>query len=146
MDTELNERNNVVRAMAADRIGFAKLTRMAFDGIDLRPLRDALISKVAGGNSTIIGDAKNWPAFNGRSLSGYQHKRVWLNDGAGRFVDVAQAVGATDIYDGRSVALVDLWNRGGAPKADTYWRGPRPRSPSARSTVSSKAARTASAV
>jgi hypothetical protein len=69
-------------------------------------------SKVAGGNSTIIGDAKNWPAFEGRSLSGYQTKRVWLNDGAGKFVDVAQAVGATDVYDGRSVALVDLWNRG----------------------------------
>jgi hypothetical protein len=69
-------------------------------------------SKVAGGNSTIIGDAKNWPAFNGRSLSGYQKKRVWLNDGAGKFLDVAQSVGATDTYDGRSVALVDLWNRG----------------------------------
>jgi hypothetical protein len=69
-------------------------------------------SKVAGGNSSIIGDAKNWPAFEGRSLSGYQTKRVWLNDGAGKFVDVAQAVGATDTYDGRSVALADLWNRG----------------------------------
>jgi hypothetical protein len=69
-------------------------------------------SKVAGGNSSIIGDAKNWPAFEGRSLSGYQTKRVWLNDGAGKFVDVAQAVGVTDVYDGRSVALVDLWNRG----------------------------------
>jgi hypothetical protein len=69
-------------------------------------------SKVAGGNSFIIGDAKNWPAFEGRSLSGYQSKRVWLNDGAGQFVDVAQAVGVTDTYDGRSVALVDLWNRG----------------------------------
>ena len=52
-------------------------------------------SKVAGGNSTIIGDAKNWPAFEGRSLSGYQNKRLWLNDGAGKFVDVAQAVGVT---------------------------------------------------
>src|ERR1700733_2054328 len=69
-------------------------------------------SKVAGGNSTIIGDAKNWPAFEGRSLSGYQTKKVWINDGAAKFVDVAQAVGATDIYDGRSVALADLWNRG----------------------------------
>ncbi|GAC1662276.1 MAG: hypothetical protein NVS9B4_15740 [Candidatus Acidiferrum sp.] len=69
-------------------------------------------SKVAGGNSTIIGDAKNWPAMDGRSLAGYQPKRVWLNDGVGKFVDVAQAVGVTDIYDGRSVALVDLWNRG----------------------------------
>ena len=69
-------------------------------------------SKVAGGNSTIIGDAKDWPAFEGRSLSGYQTKRVWLNDGAGKFIDVAQAVGVTDTYDGRAVALVDLWNRG----------------------------------
>ncbi|HEY1677840.1 MAG TPA: CRTAC1 family protein [Candidatus Sulfotelmatobacter sp.] len=69
-------------------------------------------SKVAGGNSTIIGDAKNWPSFEGRSLSGYQNKRVWLNDGAGKFIDVAQSVGVTDTYDGRSVALADLWNRG----------------------------------
>ncbi len=69
-------------------------------------------SKVAGGNSTIIGDAKNWPAFDGRSLSGYQNKKVWINDGAGKFIDVAQAVGVRDTYDGRSVALVDLWNRG----------------------------------
>jgi hypothetical protein len=69
-------------------------------------------SKVAGGNSTIIGDAKNWPAFEGRSLSGYQNKRVWLNDGAGKFIDVAQAVGVNDTYDGRAVALADLWNRG----------------------------------
>jgi hypothetical protein len=69
-------------------------------------------SKIAGGNSTIIADAAHWPAMEGRSLSGYQQKRVWLNDGAGKFVNVAQAVGATDIYDGRAVALVDLWNRG----------------------------------
>jgi hypothetical protein len=69
-------------------------------------------SKIAGGNSTIISDAAHWPAMDGRSLSGYQQKKVWLNDGAGKFVDVAQAVGAEDLYDGRAVALVDLWNRG----------------------------------
>jgi hypothetical protein len=69
-------------------------------------------AKVAGGNSSIIGDAANWPAFDGRSLSGYQQKHLWLNDGAGKFVDVAQAVGATDTFDGRSVVLADLWNRG----------------------------------
>jgi hypothetical protein len=69
-------------------------------------------SKIAGGHSAIINDAKNWPAMEGRSLSGYQPKRVWLNDGAGKFVNVAQAVGVTDTYDGRAVALVDLWNRG----------------------------------
>ncbi len=81
-------------------------------------------SKVAGGNSTIIGDAANWPAMEGRSLSGYQQKRVWLNDGAGKFNDVAQAVGATDTYDGRAVALADLWNRGVLDVVVTNQRGP----------------------
>jgi enediyne biosynthesis protein E4 len=69
-------------------------------------------SKIAGGNSTIIADAALWPAMEGRSLSGYQQKRVWLNDGSGKFFNVAQAVGASDLHDGRAVALADLWNRG----------------------------------
>ena len=69
-------------------------------------------SKVAGGNSSIISDASHWPAFDGRSLSGYQQKKVWINDGAGKFIDVAQAVGVRDRYDGRSIALADLWNTG----------------------------------
>jgi enediyne biosynthesis protein E4 len=81
-------------------------------------------SKVAGGNSSIIGDARNWPAMSGRSLSGYQSKRVWINDGAGKFVDVAQAVGATDTYDGRAVALADLWNRGVLDVIVANQRGP----------------------
>jgi hypothetical protein len=81
-------------------------------------------SKIAGGNSIIIGDAKNWPAMEGRSLSGYQQKRVWMNDGAGKFNDVAQAVGANDTYDGRSVALADLWNRGVLDVIVTNQRGP----------------------
>ena len=81
-------------------------------------------AKVAGGNSSIISDAANWPAFNGRSLSGYQQKRLWLNDGAGKFVDVAQAVGATDTYDGRSVALADLWNTGALDIVVANQRGP----------------------
>ncbi len=81
-------------------------------------------SHVAGGNSTIIGDAKNWPAMDGRSLSGYQQKHVWLNDGAGKFVDVAQAVGVTDTFDGRSVALVDFWNTGALDVVVANQRGP----------------------
>jgi enediyne biosynthesis protein E4 len=81
-------------------------------------------TKVAGGNSSIIGDAANWPAFEGRSLSGYQQKRLWLNDGEGKFVDVAQAVGATDTYDGRSVALADLWNTGAFDIIVANQRGP----------------------
>ncbi len=81
-------------------------------------------SKVAGGNASIIGDAKDWPAMDGRSLSGYQQKHVWLNDGAGKFVDVAQAVGVTDTHDGRAVALVDLWNRGVLDVVVANQRGP----------------------
>jgi hypothetical protein len=81
-------------------------------------------SKVAGGNTAIIADAKNWPAMEGRSLAGYQQKRVWLNDGAGQFFDVAQPVGVTDTYDGRSVALADLWNRGALDAVVVNQRGP----------------------
>ena len=81
-------------------------------------------SKIAGGNSTIISDAADWPPMDGRSLSGYQPKHVWLNDGAGKFVNVAQAVGASDVYDGRSVALVDLWNRGVLDVVVANQRGP----------------------
>jgi enediyne biosynthesis protein E4 len=81
-------------------------------------------SKVAGGNSSIIGDAKDWPAMNGRSLSGYQQKHVWLNDGSGQFIDVAQAIGVADTYDGRAVALVDLWNRGVLDAVVANQRGP----------------------
>jgi hypothetical protein len=81
-------------------------------------------TKIAGGNSSIIGDAKDWPAMDGRSLSGYQQKHVWLNDGAGKFVDVAQAIGVTDTYDGRAVALADLWNRGVLDVVVANQRGP----------------------
>jgi len=81
-------------------------------------------TKIAGGNSSIIGDARDWPAMDGRSLSGYQQKHVWLNDGAGRFVDVAQAVGVTDTYDGRAVAMADLWNRGVLDVVVANQRGP----------------------
>lgn len=35
----------------ADRIGFARLTRMAFGGADLRPLRDEIVSKIANGTA-----------------------------------------------------------------------------------------------
>jgi hypothetical protein len=68
-------------------------------------------SRIAGANKHIIEDATNWPPMEGRNLSGRQPKCVWLNKG-GKFVDVAPAVGVTDTFDGRAVALADLWNRG----------------------------------
>ena len=81
-------------------------------------------AQIAVGHSTIIGDAANWPAMKGRSLSGYQRKRIWLNDGLGHFTEVAQVVGATDVYDGRAVALADLSNRGVLDVIAANQRGP----------------------
>ncbi len=81
-------------------------------------------SEIAVGHSAIIADAAHWPAMRGRSLSGYQRKRVWLNDGLGRFTDVAQDVGANDVFDGRAVALADLANRGVLDVIVANQRGP----------------------
>jgi hypothetical protein len=69
-------------------------------------------SKVAGGHKNIIADAANWPAMEGRSLSGYQRTRVWINDGAGSFQNVASAVGVESNRDGRAVAFADFWDDG----------------------------------
>ncbi|MGE3468258.1 MAG: CRTAC1 family protein [Pyrinomonadaceae bacterium] len=69
-------------------------------------------SKITVGNNSIISDAGNWAPIGERSLAGFQAKKVWLNDGAGRFNDVAMAVGVDQTFDGRSVAVADLWNRG----------------------------------
>ena len=69
-------------------------------------------SKVTGGNAAIISDVKNWPAMKGRSQSGYQQNKIWINNGSGYFNDVANYVAANENYDSRSVALADLWNRG----------------------------------
>ena len=81
-------------------------------------------SKIAGGNQAIISDAANWPPLDGRSLSGYQQKRVWINDGEGRFKEVAQMVGVKDVYDGRSVAMADFENRGALDVVVANQRGP----------------------
>ncbi len=81
-------------------------------------------SQITGGHSRIISDAQNWPAMNGRSLAGYQSKRVWLNDGAGRFQEASQFIGVTDRYDGRAVALADLNNNGHLDVLVANQRGP----------------------
>jgi hypothetical protein len=81
-------------------------------------------SKVAGGNRAIISDAANWPPLKGRSLSGYQQKRVWINDGFGQFKEVSQVVGVTDRFDGRSIALADLFNNGALDAVVANQRGP----------------------
>ena len=69
-------------------------------------------SKITPGNNSIIADAANWAPIGNRSLAGKQSKRVWLNDGAGRFNEVARSVGVNTTLDGRAVVIADLWNRG----------------------------------
>jgi hypothetical protein len=69
-------------------------------------------SKVTGGNRAIISDISKWPAMEGRSQSGYQQNRIWINTGNGFFYDVADKVAGNQTFDSRSVAMADLWNRG----------------------------------
>jgi hypothetical protein len=51
MDRE-HTSSDLARYPSADRIGFAKLTTMAFEGADLRPLRDQLIGRLADGTAS----------------------------------------------------------------------------------------------
>lgn len=81
-------------------------------------------TKVAGGHASIISDAANWPPMNGRSHAGYQAKKVWLNDGTGRFADVAQEAGVTETLDGRAIACADFWNRGVSDIVIATQKGP----------------------
>jgi enediyne biosynthesis protein E4 len=81
-------------------------------------------SKIAGGHQVVIEDAAHWPAMGNRSLAGYQPKRVWINDGTGGFVEVAQMVGAVDRFDGRSIALADFNGRGTLDAVVANQRGP----------------------
>ncbi len=69
-------------------------------------------SKITGGNKTIISDARNWPAMEGRSQSGYQSNKIWMNGKEGIFADVSEYVSEMPSYDSRAVAMADLWNRG----------------------------------
>jgi glutathione synthase/RimK-type ligase-like ATP-grasp enzyme len=51
VELERTEGTDLARYPSADRIGFARLTTMAFDGADLRPLRDQIMSKIAAGTA-----------------------------------------------------------------------------------------------
>ena len=72
----------------------------------------------------VVEDAANWPPIGEKSLSGYERSRLFLNDGTGRFRDVAEQAGVTDRYDGRSVALLDFDNNGTLDIAVASQRAP----------------------
>lgn len=69
-------------------------------------------SKVTGGNTAIISDIMNWPAMEGRSQSGFQQNKIWINNGSGHFADAGNFSGGKENFDSRAVAFADLWNRG----------------------------------
>jgi hypothetical protein len=52
MQADSSDRAGTTELLCADRIGFAKLTTMAFHGMDLGPLRDELMSKVIDGTAS----------------------------------------------------------------------------------------------
>jgi glutathione synthase/RimK-type ligase-like ATP-grasp enzyme len=49
MESKRADGAELVRYPCADRIGFARLTTMAFNGADLRPMRDEIMAKIAMG-------------------------------------------------------------------------------------------------
>src|ERR1700720_3776713 len=51
MQSDLDGRIATTEPLCADRIGFARLTTLACGGTDLRPLRDQLLAKGAGGTA-----------------------------------------------------------------------------------------------
>jgi enediyne biosynthesis protein E4 len=58
-------------------------------------------------NSADVSDAAIWPDMRGVSLSGYEKKRLFRNDG-GRFTEIAAEAGLDSLRDGRGVAIADF--------------------------------------
>ena len=67
-------------------------------------------------NWTVTGqdvtDARNWPTIGDRSFSGHERTRVWRNDGATQFTEVAEKTGLGDVRDGRGLVAFDYDNDG----------------------------------
>lgn len=53
-------------------------------------------------------DARNWPPMGAKSLSGYEKKRLFHNEGGQHFRDEAARHGLDSARDGRGIAVADL--------------------------------------
>lgn len=84
------------------------------------------LSKIGAAAGELVSDAANWPAFEDRSLSGYERTRVLLNAGTrtGRFIEVGRRVGLDDEHDGRAVALADFDRDGDLDVVIANQKGP----------------------
>lgn len=72
------------------------------------------MSKISLATGDVIADAAQWPKFDDRSLSGFERSRVFLNNGrkGASFREVGLEVGVDDEFDGRAVAIADLFGTG----------------------------------
>jgi hypothetical protein len=68
-------------------------------------------------------DLRQWPDMRGYSMSGFEHKRLFRNDG-GKFREVAKENGVDSILDGRGVAIADLDGDGNEDMVVTNSGGP----------------------
>ena len=59
-----------------------------------------------------LADARSWPPMGKKSLSGYQKKRLFHNQGGGLFKDDAPRHGLDATRDGRGIAVADFDNDG----------------------------------
>ena len=57
-------------------------------------------------------DARNWPAMGNKSLSGYEKKKLFHNEGGQSFKDEAARHGVDSIRDGRGIGIADFDNDG----------------------------------
>jgi hypothetical protein len=57
-------------------------------------------------------DARNWPPMGNKSLSGYQKKRLFHNEGGTGFKNEAARHGVDSVRDGRGIAVADFDNDG----------------------------------
>jgi enediyne biosynthesis protein E4 len=72
------------------------------------------MSKISLATGDVVEDAAQWPEIGERSLSGYENARVLHNLGyrGARFREVGRESGLDSTYDGRAVALTDLFGSG----------------------------------
>lgn len=59
-----------------------------------------------------LADARNWPPMGNKTLSGYQKKKLFHNEGGQVFTDQAARHGLDALRDGRGIAVADFDNDG----------------------------------
>ncbi len=79
-----------------------------------------------------LADARNWPPMGHKTLSGYQHNRLFHNEG-GLYRDVGKRHGLDTLEDGRGVAVADFDHDGrldlfvtNSGKPPYLWRNVQP--------------------